>query len=89
MALSIDRTQSFTRTAPRQEQPRQAEETERNVEDVQRRSADADKARETRAADEKQAEERRAEAPKVESTPRTPGSGVQMSNDMLVWMQGG
>lgn len=44
---------------------------------------------EVRRDDETRESDRRSAAPQVETPARTPGSGVQMSNDMLVWMQGG
>ncbi|BBE72094.1 hypothetical protein [Oharaeibacter diazotrophicus] len=69
-----------TRTEARQAEERgRAESTRAERTETVRAEA------ESRAADDR----RREEAPKVESTPRTPGSGVQLTNDMLVFLQSG
>lgn len=67
-----------------QAEARQAEERRRAE------SARSERTETARAEAESRAEDRRREqAPKVESAPRTPGSGVQLTNDMLVFLQSG
>jgi hypothetical protein len=50
-----------------------------------RKSDEQRRNEESRRADER--ETRRAEASKPEAPARSPGSGVSMDNDMLVWIQ--
>jgi len=67
-----------------QAQTQQAEERRRGE------AVRTDRAEVARAEAETRAEDRsRDQSRKVESAPRTPGSGVQLTNDMLVFLQSG